>query len=59
MIDYLHQRTDVRFQPYAASPDYRQELPGAAQGGRPLEPAAFDGRTLGGDFALIRRPLKS
>ena len=57
MIEYLHQRTDVRFQPYAQSPDYRQDLPGAAQGGRPLEPLPFDGRTLGADFDRLRAPL--
>lgn len=58
MIDYLHERTDVRFQAYPASPDYRQDMPGAAQGGRPLEPLAFDGRTLGASFDLIRWPLR-
>ena len=58
MIDYLHERTDVRFRPYAASPDYRQDIPGAAQGGRPLEPLEFDGRTLGADFDRLRWPLR-
>lgn len=58
MIDDLHERTDVRFRAYAASPDYRQEIPGAAQGGRPLEPLPFDGRTLGGDFGKLRWPLR-
>jgi len=58
MIDFLHDRTDVRFRPYTRSPDYRQELPGAAQGGRPLEPLPFDGRVLGDDFARLRWPLR-
>jgi succinate dehydrogenase/fumarate reductase flavoprotein subunit len=57
MIDYLEARTDVRFQPYAHSPDYRQELPGALDGGRALEPLAFDGRTLGAHFDDIVAPL--
>jgi 3-oxosteroid 1-dehydrogenase len=58
MIDDLHERTDVRFHAYAASPDYRQDLPGAAQGGRPLEPLPFDGRTLGAEFDRLRWPLR-
>src|SRR3546814_14979089 len=37
--------------------DYSQELEGAATGGRALEPPAFDGRTLGADFARLARPL--
>lgn len=58
MIDDLHERTDVRFRAYATSPDYRQDLPGAAQGGRPLEPLPFDGRTLGAHFDELRWPLR-
>ena len=57
MLDYLEKHADVRFQMYRTAPDYRQELPGAAQGGRPLEPLAFDGRTLGKNFDLISWPL--
>lgn len=58
MIEYLDARTDVRFQPYVSSPDYRQDLPGAANGGRPLEPLPFDGRTLGEHFRRIAWPLR-
>jgi succinate dehydrogenase/fumarate reductase flavoprotein subunit len=57
MIEYLEQHTDVRFQPYINYPDYRQALPGAASGGRPLEPLAFDGRTLGARFDDLAWPL--
>lgn len=57
MVAYLEDRCDVRFQPYASAPDYRQELPGAAVGLRPLEPLAFDGRTLGRHFADVGWPL--
>jgi len=35
MIDYLIKNTNIRFRPYASSPDYRQDHPGAAAGGRP------------------------
>ncbi len=57
MIDYLGGHTDLRFRMYAHAPDYRQELPGAAQGGRPLEPMPFDGRTLGPAFDRLGWPL--
>ena len=57
MLEYLEKRTDVGFQMYRQAPDYRQELPGAAQGGRPLEPQPFDGRTLGKEFDRLRWPL--
>src|SRR5512143_835223 len=38
MLEYLARHTDVGFRVYRQQPDYRQELPGAALGGRPLEP---------------------
>ncbi|MER1968442.1 FAD-dependent oxidoreductase [Castellaniella sp. GW247-6E4] len=58
MVDYLDARSDVRFKVYPHHPDYRQDLPGAAVGGRPLEPLAFDGRRLGAHFEQVRWPLK-
>jgi len=58
MLEYLEQRADMRFQIYRRHPDYRQELPGAADGGRPLEPMPFDGRTLGREFRRVRAPLR-
>ncbi len=58
MLEYLERQTDLRFQAYREHPDYRQELPGAAAGGRPLEPAAFDGRTLGAAFDSLGWPLR-
>jgi len=57
MLEYLEKHTDVGFQMYRHAPDYRQELPGAAQGGRPLEPLPFDGRTLGKEFERVRWPI--
>ncbi len=57
MLEHLERHSDVRFQAYRHSPDYRQELPGAAQGGRPLEPLHFDGRTLGKEFDRVGWPL--
>ena len=58
MIEYLDARTDVRFRAYPASPDYRQDMPGAADGGRPLEPLEFDGRLLGERFDDVGWPLR-
>jgi 3-oxosteroid 1-dehydrogenase len=57
MVDYLGRHTDVGFRVYRQQPDYRQDLPGATLGGRPLEPLPFDGRTLGKDFDRIRWPI--
>ncbi len=39
------------------APDYRPEIDGAGTGWRPLEPAAFDGRKLGGYFDLLAPPI--
>ena len=57
-IDYLERHTDVRFRSVMPHPDYQQQLPGAAEGGRPLASLPFDGRLLGADFALVRPPMK-
>jgi succinate dehydrogenase/fumarate reductase flavoprotein subunit len=57
MLDYLARHTDVGFRVYRQQPDYRQDLPGATLGGRPLEPLPFDGRTLGKDFDRLRWPI--
>lgn len=57
MLEYLARHTDVGFRAYRQQPDYRQDLPGAALGGRPLEPLPFDGRTLGENFDRIRWPI--
>lgn len=40
-----------------ASPDYYPDRPGAAMGGRSLDPLEFDGRKLGPHFAELRDPL--
>jgi succinate dehydrogenase/fumarate reductase flavoprotein subunit len=57
MLQYLAKHTDLSFQIYRHQPDYRQELPGATQGGRSLEPLPFDGRRLGKDFDRVRWPI--
>jgi succinate dehydrogenase/fumarate reductase flavoprotein subunit len=55
VLDYLEARTDVRFIPAAAHPDYKKQ-PGAAYGGRALGAEPFDGRKLGPDFTRVRPP---
>jgi 3-oxosteroid 1-dehydrogenase len=57
MLADLEARAALRFRPYVTAPDYRQDHPGAATGGRPLEPLPFDGRTLGADFDRIAWPI--
>ncbi len=56
-LRWLEANTALRLKPVLTYPDYQPELPGATAGGRVLEPVAFDGRTLGTAFALVRDPL--
>jgi succinate dehydrogenase/fumarate reductase flavoprotein subunit len=58
MVAYLEKHAGFAFRPYPAHPDYRQDLPGAALGQRPLEPPEFDGRLLGEDFARLGWPIR-
>ena len=58
VIDYLMEKSDVRFVPCGRHPDYRNNLPGAAVDGRAVVPAGFDGRKLGSDFDRVRPPMK-
>ncbi|QOG20513.1 MULTISPECIES: FAD-dependent oxidoreductase [Bradyrhizobium] len=57
VLDYLEQKTSVRFAAPPVHPDYKH-LPGAAIGGRALGAVPFDGRKLGDDFARIRPPRR-
>lgn len=57
MVDYLQKHAGFVFRPYPHHPDYRQDLPGAALGGRPLESPEFDGRLLGRDFRHVAWPI--
>lgn len=57
MVEYLRMQGAVRFNPCPRHSDYHPALDGARPGGRPVEAALFDGRTLGDDFALLRAPL--
>jgi succinate dehydrogenase/fumarate reductase flavoprotein subunit len=57
MVADLEARAGITFRPYMTAPDYRQDHPGAARGGRALEPLPFDGRTLGADFDRVAWPI--
>ena len=57
MLEYLAGKTDILFSGFPFHPDYHQDIPGAAQGGRPLDPEPFDGRRLGKKFADVGWPL--
>ena len=57
MLACLEKEAGMKFKPYLAHPDYRQDLPGAAGGTRPLEPPEFDGRLLGDEFKRVGWPL--
>ena len=56
-IDYLEQRTDVRFE-HLQNPDYHSDRPGGSAFGRAITAAPFDGRQLGPDFELLRPPRR-
>ena len=58
MISFLEQHTELRLAPRAVSPDYQPDLPGAAAGGRTLDPVVYDGKALGPAFRRLRAPLK-
>ena len=57
MIEALERDTALRLTARTFSPDYYPDRPGAAMGGRSLDPDAFDGRLLGKHFSELRDPL--
>ena len=57
MMDYLVERGHLQVAARTASPDYYPDRPGAAMGGRSLDPVEFDGRKLGAKFRELRDPL--
>ncbi len=58
MLDDLAARGLLHAAARTASPDYYPDLPGAALGGRSLDPVEFDGRKLGRHFGVLRDPLR-
>ena len=59
LVHMLHSRTDVRLLAYPGIGDWFPEAPGARpMGGRSLQPAEFDGKTMGKLFDRLREPLR-
>ena len=58
VVDFLVAQAGLRLVA-PVYPDYHPALPGWSAGGRAVRPAPFDGRRLGDDLALLRRPLRS
>jgi 3-oxosteroid 1-dehydrogenase len=56
MVRYLEQRCGVRFDAVKKYPDYFPDKPGGKPGYRTMEPAPFDARKLGAEFARMRAP---
>jgi 3-oxosteroid 1-dehydrogenase len=56
-LDYLEQRSEVKFIAPPRHPDYHSNQPGRALAGRALAAVPFDGRLLGKDFARVRPPI--
>ena len=56
-VAWLEAHDILHLQPVALYPDYYPDRPGAALGGRVLEPVRFDARRLGKAFALLHPPL--
>jgi succinate dehydrogenase/fumarate reductase flavoprotein subunit len=56
-VEWFERHTEVRLAARTFSPDYYPDRPGAAMGGRSLDPLPFDGRLLGENFKLLRDPL--
>jgi 3-oxosteroid 1-dehydrogenase len=54
MLDFLHERTRVRYESLAHYPDYWSSLPGAKPGHRSLEPAPLARSALGTEAARLR-----
>lgn len=57
MEAFFNENTDVKLVARLAGPDYQSEEKGALPAGRMMDPAPFDGRTLGSWFDKLRPPI--
>ena len=55
MVDFLHERTRVRYVTLQHYPDYYTNLDGAMEGHRSMEPETFDASELGEEWRRLRR----
>ncbi len=56
MVEYLEEKSAVRFEALEKYCDYYPEVEGGKPGGRSMECTPFDGRELGEEFRRIRPP---
>ncbi|MGJ8687273.1 MAG: FAD-binding protein [Spongiibacteraceae bacterium] len=54
MVDFLHQRSDVRYVSLGHYPDYYTDVDGSREGHRSMEPERFDSSLLGEDVKRLR-----
>jgi 3-oxosteroid 1-dehydrogenase len=57
MITWLRDNTCVKFQRMPGYADYYPERPGGIAASRSLEPVPFNGKKLGKELALLRKPM--
>jgi 3-oxosteroid 1-dehydrogenase len=55
MVDFLHERTQVRYVTLEHYPDYYTNLEGAMEGHRSMEPETFAASELGDEWRRLRR----
>ena len=55
MVDFLHERTRMRYVTLEYYPDYYTNLDGAMAGHRSMEPETFDASELGEEWRRLRR----
>lgn len=55
MVEFLHQRTRVRYVSLAHYPDYYTNLDGSREGHRSMEPETFNADELGEEWRRLRR----
>lgn len=58
MVNELRDTHGVNFRAVGIYPDYFPNEPGGMDGGRPMEPSAFDLSKLGDEFERLREPYK-
>lgn len=57
MVDFMEEKTHLKFEHRAFSPDYHSDRLGAALGGRVLDAQTFDGRLLKDQFRRLKPPI--
>lgn len=57
VVQFLETETAVKFAVRTVGPDYHPDQPGAALGGRVMDPLDFDARQLGPELKRLRHPI--